>query len=368
MKILQIIPDLSEGGAERFVVDLSNELVKKAKVTVVCFFENKDSFLKTELNDEIILIELDKKLGFDISLFKKLKTIINSFKPDVIHTHIGSIKYILPYALKKNSIKFFHTVHNDALKEASFMFRKINSLFYKTNRIQPITISDNSDLSFKEVYKTSAEKIYNGRKPFKRSSKYLEAKKFIENLSKNKEYKVLVNIARISPQKNHVLLIKSFKQLIKEGLKIKLIIIGGARFGDEEYFDEVTSLEDVNVHFLGVKNNPVDYLEFSDAFCLSSKYEGLPITLLEAFSVGCIPICTPVGGIPQLVKSGHTGYLSKSIAVQDYTNAIKNWYKDSDENHEKIRSQCKEVFNEEFSIESCSTAYLKLFEKSLATK
>ena len=39
----------------------------------------------------------------------------------------------------------------------------------------------------------------------------------------------------------------------------------------------------------------------SDAFCLTSVYEGLPISLLEAISCGCVPVCTPVGGITEVV-------------------------------------------------------------------
>lgn len=45
-----------------------------------------------------------------------------------------------------------------------------------------------------------------------------------------------------------------------------------------------------------------------DAMCLPSIWEGLPVTLLEALSVGCIPICSNVGGIPDVIESGMNGF------------------------------------------------------------
>ena len=89
-----------------------------------------------------------------------------------------------------------------------------------------------------------------------------------------------------------------------------LLIIG-------EGFDrasELKKLANKNIHFIGIKTNVPDYLYASDAFCLSSNFEGMPISLIEAFACGCPSICTPVGGIVNSVKHGVTGFLSKSLS------------------------------------------------------
>ena len=70
MKIFQVIPNLFEGGAERFVVDLSNALTENlsCQVVLIVFFKfDKNQFLVKELNNSIDIIELDKRLGFDFS-------------------------------------------------------------------------------------------------------------------------------------------------------------------------------------------------------------------------------------------------------------------------------------------------------------
>ena len=65
----------------------------------------------------------------------------------------------------------------------------------------------------------------------------------------------------------------------------------------------------------------------SDAFCLSSNFEGMPISLIEAFACGCPSVCTPVGGIVNCVRHGETGFLSKSLSEDDYLQAVREFLK-----------------------------------------
>ena len=53
-----------------------------------------------------------------------------------------------------------------------------------------------------------------------------------------------------------------------------------------------------------------------DAYALCSSYEGMPISLIEAIGVGCIPVCTPVGGIVDVVHNGENGFLSDGIGEE----------------------------------------------------
>ncbi|WP_449440722.1 glycosyltransferase [Pedobacter steynii] len=80
---------------------------------------------------------------------------------------------------------------------------------------------------------------------------------------------------------------------------------------------------DPYIEFIEGRHNVVDYLSIADAFCLSSIFEGMPISLIEALSVGCIPICTPVGGISQMIKHGKTGFLSRDVSVDSYCDVLK---------------------------------------------
>ena len=86
--------------------------------------------------------------------------------------------------------------------------------------------------------------------------------------------------------------------------------------------DEIKNLPTSHVHLLGARSNPRDYMVAADAFCLSSLYEGMPITLIECLSVGAIPICTPVGGIKNMIEDGVNGLLAKGTSVTDLKDVI----------------------------------------------
>ena len=78
--ILQIIPNLNIGGAEKFVCDLSNELSEsKNKITVITFYDiDKNNFLYKSLKEDVDIISFSKKKGFDLSLIFKIRKAIYS--------------------------------------------------------------------------------------------------------------------------------------------------------------------------------------------------------------------------------------------------------------------------------------------------
>lgn len=362
MKILEIIPQLEEGGAERIAVDLCNEFTKTTEVHLILFFNSsRQKFLYKRLDPTIKVHLLDKRLGFDIRLFSKIFKLIKKISPDIVHTHIGAIKYTFPCALVFKKINFFHTVHNDADKEQKPLLRKLLRFFYSKKKITPITISISSNKSFIETYpNVEAEMVFNGRKSIETTQKEFEVREEIERISKNT--KTLVNVGRVSPQKNQMVLVDIVNELISEGYQLKLFILGGASPGKEDLFEDLMKKNDKNISILGSKENVSDYLKHVDGFILTSIYEGLPISLLEALDAGCVPVCTPVGGIKQVITHKQTGFLSNNTSSKSIKQVIIEWYNTSDQELEAIRLNCNNLFNEEYSIETCAHKYLEVFK------
>ncbi|MGZ5190013.1 MAG: glycosyltransferase, partial [Flavisolibacter sp.] len=87
------------------------------------------------------------------------------------------------------------------------------------------------------------------------------------------------------------------------------IIVGDGVLNKEIHHKAQTLKMQDYIHFVGLQSETRPYLQAMDIFMMSSEFEGLPIALLEAMSMGCMPACTAAGGIPELVKDNSNGIL-----------------------------------------------------------
>lgn len=363
MKIFEIIPQLSSGGAERFTIDLCNELSKKHEVTLVVLHSvEKFGFYADELASNVRLVSMDKRMGFDISLLFRLWRLIKKEKPDVVHTHLNGIIYISLSAAINRRVVYCHTVHTTADKEAgsSFVCRGVRRLLFKTKLSIPITISEESHRSFLDFYGIDAPMIDNGRNipmNLKLSANVVDEFKTYRRSDKTR---VLVCLARMYPVKRHTLLAKVTAQLYDEGYDFTVLAIGST--SQTDIVEEVKGLKSDNFYILGERKNPLEYLKAADAYALCSSYEGLPISLIEALGVGAVPVCTPVGGIVNLVHDGENGILAAGLEEDDYYNAMKRFLDLDDEALCAMSKKAKESYAP-FSMTECAQKYVSLFEK-----
>jgi glycosyltransferase involved in cell wall biosynthesis len=373
MKIFQIIPTLSDGGAERFVVDLCNQLFLHHHEVILCSLfpiESKNQHFKNEILPGIEVISLDKKLGFDLSIIPKLKKQIKKYKPDIVHTHVRALNYLLPVLLiTQKKFKVVHTIHNDAKKEISNnKERSLRYWFYKRTLITPVTISKESDRTFKEIYPgISSVMIYNGTRRAKPSSEFDSRKKFIEEARLDNDTKIFIHIGRLEPQKNHLMLLSAFKKLFEGGANALLIMIGGER-GEKQSSEIASAVKEAcagnkNIKWLGSRAHATDYLMLGDFFCLSSIYEGMPISLIEAFCAGCVPICTPVGGVPEMLNGND--FLADDMTESAYYEALHKAYACSKEKYTALSNEFKIMFNQKFTIQHCTDNYESLYKQLL---
>lgn len=362
MKILQFIYELVPGGAERFVLDLTNELSKDCEMSLYTLRDDtrgNSGFYVPEINERVKYVNLKIKPGFNPLLILTFYKILRSEKPDIVHCHLNLVNYFfLLSVLFKNRIRFFYTIHNSAETEVeSEMEKTVMRFFFKHRYFVPVAISDETKASYQRFYKLKdLPVIYNGRKFDGKTSLYESAVNEISTMKPTIGTKVFCHVSRYDEkQKNHKMLVSVFNRLTAENYDVVLLIIGE---GFEKAL-ELKRLANKNIHFIGIKSNVPDYLYASDAFCLSSNFEGMPISLIEAFACGCPSICTPVGGIVNCVKHGETGFLSKSLSDDDYLEAVKQFIS-SYGSFDKDR--LKRFYHENFSIEQCKKSYMNLYK------
>ena len=363
MKILQVIYSLVPGGAERFVVDLTNELAANNETVLYTIRDDtvdNQGFYTPEIHCNVNYKNLKIAPGFKIGLIWSFYKIIKKERPDVVHCHLNLVNYFfLSSFLLHKKTRFIYTIHNSAETEIkSKLERHIRRFFFKHKFFIPVAISDETKSSYTNYYRLNdLEVIVNGRTSCEKSIHFNDVKNEIAALKPTDNTLVFCHVARFDEiQKNQTMLISVFNQLKKEGFDIILLIMGE---GFENAIDLVANA-DGHIHFLGLKTNVPDYLFLSDGFCLSSNFEGMPISLIEAFACGCVPICTPVGGTINFVKHGLTGFLSNTVSETDYLQAVKQFITSRD----KIKKESLiEIFYQNFSIEYCAGRYQKLYEQ-----
>lgn len=360
MKILQLIYALSSGGAQRFVVSLSNELYKMGHDVEICMILSNNVpqyiFNKQYLNKHIKLHSMGFDKGFSFRKVKKIEEYIKARNPDVVHCHLNVIPYIFHLAHQCRSFKFVHTLHSLAEYASGYKFQKyINKYFYSRNYILPVTISEKCRKSYIKYYGVSdVIRIDNGCELPEKTILYNEVKQEVRSYMATEYTPVFIHVARCHVSKNQELLIDAFNELDKEDVDYVLLIIGDG-------FDSDTGrkLKDKScskIHFLGEKSNVSDYLYCSNAFTLSSSYEGLPIALLEAIACGVVPICTKVGGIPDVIMDSVNGYLS-DCSISSYVDAIKRYL-----SGDVSPLILQEYFKNNFSMECCAENYMTIFK------
>jgi glycosyltransferase involved in cell wall biosynthesis len=125
------------------------------------------------------------------------------------------------------------------------------------------------------------------------------------------EVKKLIMVARFVPQKDHRLLLHALRR-IESAWSLMLVGDGPCRKAIQELAAELGLAR--QIQFLGERSDIAELLAEADIFLLPSRWEGLPISILEAMRAGLPVIATDVGGVAEAVTDGITGCL---VAVQN---------------------------------------------------
>lgn len=365
-KIIHIIGSLARGGAERFVIDLCNEMARRQEHEILlvslCGNAREDTFVE-EISDAVTYVSFDKKSGFSWSVLMRLTAWLKIQAPDVVHSHQNSSEYLLLYRLDRNDTLFFHTIHNLAEAECpGWILKTFRKVFYKRNKVIPVTISVNCSKSYRAYYRLRNDVVIeNARPPLTITEERTELLKKYKGANAGF---LLVHIGRISPEKNQKLLIEVVKKINETQLgPCRLLMIGEVKDGNlyQKLKKQVNA--DVNIEFLGGKKNIGDYLSIADAFCLSSTWEGMPISLIEAMSVGCIPVCTPIGGMKEMIVTGVTGFLSEDVSTAAYYEALKQAL--SSPCKAEIKENLKKDYEQKYTIGVSACKHLKVYAIAL---
>jgi glycosyltransferase involved in cell wall biosynthesis len=228
----------------------------------------------------------------------------------------------------------------------------IKLLYKNANKVIGVSKKLSKDLS---IYTNAQVRtIYDPA--YDKELKFVSKKKiFKRNLKK----KIILNIARLEEQKDHLTLLKGFKESLKK-IKSTLIIIGyGSKEKEINYFIKENKLTNDVIVMKNI-HNPYPFLKSADLFILTSLYEGFGIVLVEA-AAHRIPIISTNcnSGPSEILLNGKGGDL---IKIKDHKTLSKKIIENlSKKNLKKINIAYKNIKN--YSTEVIINQYDKLFKK-----
>jgi glycosyltransferase EpsD len=288
----------------------------------------------------------------------KIKKILNKNNYDLIHCHtpIGGLLTRLAVKKSSNSIVIYTAHGFHFYKGSNFLtwliyFPIEKLLSKKTNCL--ITIN-NEDYTIAKTFKSTSVHKVNGvgfnidiNKPISTINR--------SELGIKKTDFMIVSVGELSNRKNHIMVLKALKILNNEN--IHYFICGDGPLKSKLLNYSINN--NLNVHFLGFRNDIPSILSLADIFIFPSKQEGLPISLLEAIYVGIPSIATNIRGSSDIIINGKNGYLFENI--DELVKLIKEVYENklSLDYNLKERSSSVEKYSIESVIEEMKIIYKK---------
>ena len=355
MKLMYIITQSELGGAQSVVANLSNYFasIESNEVYIVSGGPG-DAWKFLHPKVKVIYIKESKKniSWKDLIVVFKLFLIRMKYNPDKVHLHSSKAGILGRLLFPKK--KIIYTVHGfDSIRVAFRRFLIFEKLL-KNKAKQIVGVSNYDVKNLEEENIKGSICIYNGIEDFENSGKTLDISDIQNTIdfleSRKKEGKFIVcSIARLSKQKRYSLFCE-VADALKQDKEIIFVWIGNQIIPD--YIPE-------NAYCLGEIPEAHRVLPYIDLFFLPSNYEGLPVSIIEAFCYGKPVVASDVGGISELLDENN-GYAISNKA--DLFAEKIAYYKENKEIYEKACKAARASYVNKFTLDKMCKQYENILE------
>ena len=357
MKVLYLVTKSERGGAQIHVLDLVRTLRDRIEPVVAC---GEDGFLLEEC----------RKLGVEVHIVPELihpirplqdaravlavSSLLRRCRPDVIHGHTGKAGLVARAAGLLTRIPAFYTVHSWSFVGTGRMTSSFAIWLERAMRFAGGTIIEVCRSNFAMARRSGVVNpsrhltIWNGMP----DTSYRAA-------SDSQGPVRILMAARFVPQKCHSLLLHALAGIEQPW---HLTLAGG---GPHQTEMEQLSLKlgiCERVTFTGDTNQVDSLLASSDIFALSSRYESLPLSIIEAMRAGLPVVATNVGGVSELVTDGVTGYLVPHSNVSPMRERLRELIT-SPEKRSEMGRMGRLRYERDFRVEVMAGAVLSLYRE-----
>jgi len=375
MNILHIITGDLWAGAEAQVFYCLKEMSKDEKnaYSAILFCRGELSAQLTNIGIKTEVV--DESTTSVFIQIKELSRLLLSIKPHIIHVHDYKSHVLTSIAkfLCRIKCKMVRTVHGLTIIPLNIKIAKSYLVFfieycllrYYTQCI--IAVSKDIEGLFKRKFPHTLVLQINNAIDF--PLKVAQTSSQIR-----KDFCIPDNAfwigtaARCVAVKNIQMLIEAAKVLQNSN---KDLIFKVSIFGDGQLKSRLSdliihyNLQDI-VQMNGHSKNILSILKAFDVFVLSSKHEGLPISLLEAMALGTVPVCTNVGGMREIIENGTSGFLVALNNAHEMAQKISFLYNAPDQKKlmsQNAQNRVKEHYSVRQNVQKLLSSYSKIIEE-----
>jgi glycosyltransferase involved in cell wall biosynthesis len=369
IRVLYVINSFSAGGAERYLLNLSDYMIGSQNTVCVVSLSRSSVDNAVNLKHDFIRIGCKaytlSEYGGNIFLkWAHLIKIVKNFKPDIIHSHlpradllVGHVKLFFP------KIIWVSTVH-DAYDKDKFngywVFPFVKYIWKLSSGF--IAVSDHVKLWIEKKYGVSSDNvqvIFHGVNVFNKAKE-----------KKIHDSKIILGcLSRYEPRKGIITLIKMMPRIINNNPSVMLLIAGSDPDKYSIYLqDKINSMSlQNNIKLVGFQEDPYNFLEDVDIFTHASKSEGFGLVIIEAMSMKKPVVASNIDPINYIVQDNHTGFLADPCSYEDFSSKVIRLINDKQLRYkfgENGFNRVKVFFSLNASLEKVKEKYFYLLDKN----
>ena len=355
--ILFIARTMGLGGTENVVLQLCEILSDKVNKIVVCSSGGVHEKKLQEMGIKHYMIpDIASKKPMDMLKSRRsIKNVINEEQITIVHSHHRMAAFYAELVAPKSVVKVANA-HNTFTDK-----KKLTQLAYRNTKV--IAVGEMVKKNLTEYFEIPKEQIcviHNAVKPFDGNVVPIEAL----CQERTKENVLIGNIGRLSEQKGMSYFIEAAEITAKTHPEARFIIVGEGEEKEQLHVQvKAKGLQD-KVLFLGYRSDIQNVMSQLDFVVLSSLWEGLPLTPIEAYSVGKTVIGTAVDGTPEIIRDGVDGYLVEPRNPMQLAEKM-NELIENPEMRENMGIQAMRLYQEEFSFEKMKQLYVKFYNEMI---
>jgi glycosyltransferase involved in cell wall biosynthesis len=363
---------LEVGGLERLVLGLA-KLVRRDghRVSIICVECPGAMAREVELTGAKV-VSLDKPQGRRAEYIGRAEEVLAKLNPDVLHTHTLGAAWYVGTAAGRLRIPVVHTEHGNELARCRNFLARARTRLRLRRSARAIDcfccVSDEIAAAvtrWRTVPSRKVEVIVNGidtdTPPCLPPPETVRAE-----LGVPADAQIIGTVGRLVEVKDQAALVRAMKHIHATNHNTQLVLVGDGP--ERQRLEGLARDAGIAhcVHFTGMQACPEKYLQIMNAFALTSRSEGMPVSLLEAWRAGVPVVSSAVGGIPRAAAHGVNALLYPYGDDEALVDSLQQILR-SDELARRLARAGGETLHENYSLARMARRYESIYRQQMQT-